>query len=161
MVHTKAFAIKFIANFVLLYIVLGLFYDVSLSNLFVITLILGVASYSLGDMAILNRTNNITATISDFVLAFLVIWFFGNHLWLLGDNLRYGYNFITGAFTSAVAIAIFEFFFHMYVAKYRDYKVRQIAYLRYQTEVAEEISPSELKNLSPSELSNRNKKVID
>lgn len=160
MEHLRAFLIKFIVSLALMYIVLGLIYDVSFSNIFVITLVLGVASYSLGDMAILPRSNNFIATIADFGLAFLVIWLFGNILWILGDNIG-GASIFSAALIASVGIAIFEFFFHMYVAKFRESHVHQIAYLRYQTEASEEITPSDLKNLTPSELKNRNQKLID
>lgn len=142
--HLKAFTIKFIVSLILLYIVLGLFYAISFSNIFVITLLLVVASYSLGDMVILPRTNNIVATISDFVLTYLVVWLFGDILWLLGDNI--GAGIFTAALITSVGVALFEFFFHMYVSKIRESHVQRVEYFRYQTEASEELTPSELKN---------------
>lgn len=152
--HMKAFSIKFIVSLVLLSIVLGLFYNVSFGDIFIITLLLGVISYSLGDMVLLPRTNNTIATMADFGLAFLVIWLFG-------DALGYGANIFIAALIAAVGVALFEFFFHKYVAKFRENNLRKLGNLRYQTEASEELTPSELKKLNPTELKNRNKDLID
>jgi hypothetical protein len=74
MKHVKALAIKFVSSLVLLSLILGLFFDMAYSNIFLITLVLGVAAYLIGDLLILPRTNNTVATIADFGLAFLIIW---------------------------------------------------------------------------------------
>lgn len=138
MKHIKALALKFIATFVLLFIVLGIFYDMSVANIFLITIVLGAAAYLLGDLLILSRTNNTMAAIVDFVLAFFMIW-------LMGERLTYGDSLIMPALISAAGITIFEIFFHRYLAdnvfpsseggRYRADRVS------YQTEASEEFAP--------------------
>ena len=80
MKHIKPLAIKFISSLVLLSVILGLFFDMSFGNIFLITLVLGVVSYVIGDLFILRRTNNIIATLADLGLAFLVIRFMSESL---------------------------------------------------------------------------------
>ena len=123
--YTKALIIKFIASLVLLYIVLGLFYGMPFGYIFVITSILVVTSYFLGDIFILQRTNNTVATIADFGLAFLAIW-------LMRSNLTYGANLFTAALIGAVGVALFEFFFHKYLVNLKRNTRNQIRNFRYQ-----------------------------
>lgn len=59
--YLKAIAIKFLATLVLLYVILGLFYDMSFTNVFLISLVLGLASYLIGDLFLLAKTNNTIA----------------------------------------------------------------------------------------------------
>jgi hypothetical protein len=141
--HMKALVIKFISSLVILYVVLGLLYDMSFSNVFLITLVLGVASYILGDMLILPRTNNTVATLADFGLAFLVIW-------LMGESLTYGDSLVTPALIAAAGMAIFEYFFHKYVSnqviKQEDNNRYQAGNRQFQTEASEELTPTDRKN---------------
>lgn len=141
MKHIKAFAIKFISSLVLLYVILGMFYDMSFGNVFLITLILGAAAYILGDLLILSKTNNTIATVADFGLAFLLIW-------LIGESLTIGDSLIVPALLSAAGLALFELFFHKYLANNvfvsREGRYNQTNTLRYQTEVSEELTPREI-----------------
>lgn len=138
--HLKAMALKFIATLIILYVILGLWYDMSFGNVFLITLALGIISYILGDMLILSRTNNTVATLTDFALAFLLIW-------IMGENLTHGDSLILPALVSAVAIALFESYFHKYVANnvFEDNTGKNqnqtSGKLSYQTEASEEITP--------------------
>lgn len=136
--HFKAILIKFIATFVVLYIILGAFYDMAFRNVFLISLVLTVAAYVIGDMLILRMTNNTVATIADFGLAFLVIWF-------MGESLTFGDSLFTAALISAAGIALFEIFFHKYVANRSHDKTTTVqnrpTNLRYQTEASEEFTP--------------------
>ena len=113
MKHMKNLAIKFISILAVLFIILGIFYDMSFGNVLSISVVLTLASYLIGDLLILRRTNNTMATISDFALAFLVIW-------LMGENLTYGDSLIMPALIAAAGIALFETFFHKYVARQID-----------------------------------------
>lgn len=137
--HIKALAIKFVSTLVVLFIILGLFYDMAFRNVFWISLVLTVAAYLIGDMLILPRTNNTIATIADFGLAFFVIW-------LMGDNLTYGASVFTPALITAAGVAIFEYFFHKYVSNRvineTKNETHQARNLRYQTEASEELSPN-------------------
>lgn len=141
--HVKALFIKFIASFVLLYMVLGVLYDMSFGNVFVITILVGVSSYLLGDMLILPRTNNTVATIADVGLAFFLIWY-------LGSVLTDGGNMFYPSLISAIGLGLFEIFFHKYVLNrvFKNEDVSEnisIGNLRYQTEASEELTP-EFKN---------------
>lgn len=135
--HLTAMAIKFISTLVLLYVILGLFFDLSFTNVFLITLALGVISYILGDMMILPRTNNMVATIADFGLAFLLIW-------IMSQNLTYGDNTFWPSLIAALGIALFEYFFHRYLNKNvinaSENNGQKRTNLQYQTEASEELA---------------------
>ena len=146
MKHMKNLAIKFISILAVLFIILGIFYDMSFGNVLWISVVLTLASYLIGDLLILRRTNNTMATISDFAIAFLVIW-------LMGENLTYGDSLIMPALIAAAGIALFETFFHKYVARQiqeADEQQNSSRNLRYQTEASSELTPRN------TEFSNRN-----
>jgi len=136
--------IKFIATFAVLYIILGLFYDMSFGNVALISIVLTLAAYLIGDMLILPRSNNTMATIADFALAFAIIW-------LMGENLTFGDSLLFPALIGAAGIALFETFFHKYVANQLQNEAKssknegqgknQPTNLRYQTEASREITP--------------------
>ena len=136
--HIRNLTVKFIATFAVLYIILGIFYDMSFGNVLSISLVLTLAAYLIGDMLILPRTNNTVATIADFGLAFLVIW-------LMGENITYGDSLIMPALISAAAIALFEAFLHKSIAhQFRNEhneNLPQSRNLRYQTEASNELTP--------------------
>jgi hypothetical protein len=139
MKHVRALAIKFISTLVLLYIILGVFNDVAFRNVFLISLVVSIAAYLIGDMFILPRTNNTIATLADFGLAFAIIWF-------MSENLTYGDSMLGEAFTSALALGLFEFMFHRYLANniLPDQESGERRYqgkLQYQTEASEELTP--------------------
>jgi hypothetical protein len=137
--HLKALAIKFIVSLVLLYMILGMFYDMSFGNVFLITLVLGVASYVIGDLFILPRTNNTVATLADFGLAFMLIW-------LMGESLTYGDSLFTASLISAAGVALFEYFFHKYMSNSvitrTENDQHRTGNLQYQTEASEELTPN-------------------
>jgi hypothetical protein len=139
MKHIKAFIIKFIACLALLYIILGVGYDMAFRNVFLISLVLGVIAYIVGDLLILPKTNNTIATIADAGLAYLIIWY-------MGSKLTYGGSMVTPALISAIGIALFEIFFHKYVyhnvIKNTEHRENiSTGNLRYQTEASEELTP--------------------
>ena len=146
MKHMKNLAIKFISILAVLFIILGIFYDMSFGNVLWISVVLTLASYLIGDLLILRKTNNTMATISDFAIAFLVIW-------LMGENLTYGDSLIMPALIAAAGIALVETFFHKYVARQiqeADEQQNGSRNLRYQTEASSELTPRN------TEFSNRN-----
>jgi hypothetical protein len=69
-----AIGIKFVATLVLLYVILGAIGGLSFGSVLLITVVLGLVSYMVGDMLILAKTNNMTATMADLGLAFVLIW---------------------------------------------------------------------------------------
>ncbi|WP_427036681.1 YndM family protein [Cytobacillus pseudoceanisediminis] len=139
MQHFKALALKFLASVVLLYIILGIFFGMSFVNVFIITAILGITAYILGDMVILPRSSNMIATAADFGLAFLLIWF-------LSSILTNGDNLIAMSIAAALGVALFEYLFHLYLlrnmteASNEKGTINQ-GNLRYNTEVSEDLTP--------------------
>ncbi|HEY4549909.1 MAG TPA: YndM family protein, partial [Bacillus sp. (in: firmicutes)] len=143
MKHIKPLAIKFISSLVLLSVILGLFFDMSFGNIFLITLVLGVVSYVIGDLFILPRTNNIIATLADFGLAFLVIRFMSDILARGNDG-----DMFTMSLIASIGVALFEYAFHKYVANRvlneNQSRENQQTKLRYQTEASEELTPKNI-----------------
>jgi len=139
MKHLKALAIKFISSLVLLYVILGLFYGMEFGNVFLISLVLGIVSYLIGDLLILPRTNNTVATLADFGLALFFIWF-------MSENFTRGDNLFTVSLLAALAVTLFEYFFHKYVSRNvtkedNQERLNSSTNLRFQTEASEELSP--------------------
>ncbi|WP_071461459.1 DUF2512 family protein [Bacillus massilinigeriensis] len=110
MEHFKAFAIKGVMTLVVLYLVLGLGFAASPGDLLVITMLLGLLSYIAGDLMILPKTSNLTATAADFLLAFFMIWGLGM---ILFENTN---SLLAGSLFAAFLIAMGEWFFHSYMA---------------------------------------------
>lgn len=141
MKHLTAMAIKFISTLVLLYVILGLFFGMSFINVFLITLVLGVISYLLGDMLILTKTNNTIAAFADFGLALPLIW-------LMTLNMTYGVRTFGISLIAAIGLTLFEIFFHQYLKRNivdsnDDVKInrRSLPQLQYSAENAEEFAP--------------------
>ncbi|CAM3823315.1 YndM family protein [Aeromicrobium ponti] len=138
MQHSKALAIKFIASLVLLFVILGLIYGMSFGNVFIITALLGIVSYILGDMLILPRSSNTVATVADFGLAFVLIWF-------LSSILTYGDNLFM-SLVAAAGVALFEYFFHGYLVRNMTEASTETGIvnqgnLQYNTEASEDLTP--------------------
>ncbi|CAM3830342.1 DUF2512 family protein [Mesobacillus zeae] len=110
MEHVKAFVIKGVMSFIILYFVLGLGFHAGFGDLLLITLLLGLLSYIAGDLMILPKTSNLTATASDFILSFFMIWGLGLILFDYTDSL------MAGSLFAAFLIAMGEWFFHSYMA---------------------------------------------
>ncbi|EWG12808.1 DUF2512 family protein [Cytobacillus firmus] len=72
MLHGKAMGLKFIGSLVVLYILLCMIFGINFINVFLITALLGIISYMLGDMPNLPRTGN-TITTADFGQAIVLI----------------------------------------------------------------------------------------
>ncbi len=111
--HLTALIIKFIMVFAVLYIIQRIIYDLDLTflSIFMMSLILTIFAYLLGDLIILPRFGNITTTIADFMLAVIVIWGFGNY-WYTPL-----YPWASIALVSSIIITIGEWFFHKYIIK--------------------------------------------
>ncbi|MEC3885766.1 YndM family protein [Halobacillus sp. HZG1] len=139
MTHVKLLALKFVITLGILFIILGLGFDVSFGNVFLISLVVSALGY-LGDVMILKKSNNTMATAGDFVLSFAVIYF-------MTDALTVGDDVFEATLISAISLAIFEYFFHQSVARSLDqekeenHEVRSTGQL--QTEASEELFPYE------------------
>ncbi|MGI2327980.1 YndM family protein [Planococcus sp. YIM B11945] len=134
--HVKALVIKFIMIALVLLIILTGIYDVEFDKTLLISLVLTVLAYALGDLMIFRKAGNraandrnsnnhsdrhdreadhkkrnVMATIADIVLSFLVIW-------LLGDALvENAEDIMQAALISALVIGAGEWFFHKYLDK--------------------------------------------
>ncbi|MCM3617897.1 YndM family protein [Sutcliffiella horikoshii] len=104
-----AIGIKFVATLGLLYVILGAFGGLSFGSVLLITVVLGMVSYMVGDMLILAKTNNVTATMADLGLAFVLIW-------LMAASFSDG-GIIGTVIIATIGITVFEFFFHEYLLR--------------------------------------------
>ncbi|MEM1505512.1 YndM family protein [Domibacillus sp. 8LH] len=121
MEHVKAILIKFVMIAVVLGIVLTGIYDGEFGDTLLISLVLTIVAYILGDLLLFRRTGdnhgpssdyvkrNTIATVSDAVLAFLVVWLMGKALFINDGDV------LSAAFLSALIIAAGEWFFHKYL----------------------------------------------
>lgn len=134
--HFRAIGIKFLGSLALLYIILGVMYDMSFTNVLLISLILSIASYVIGDLFLLSKTNNTIATLADFGLAFMIIW-------IVGESLTYGESLLLPSLIAAAGVAVTEYFFHKYVSRsvLEEGEKYNTANYRYQTEASEELYP--------------------
>ncbi|MEC3883393.1 YndM family protein [Halobacillus sp. HZG1] len=139
MTHLKLWALKFVFTLGLLFIILGLGFDVSFGNVFLISIVVSGLGY-LGDVTILKKSNNTMATLGDFVLIFAVIYF-------MTDALTVGDDVFEATLISAISLAIFEYFFHQSVARSLDQEKKENHEVRsngqLQTEASEELFPYE------------------
>ena len=138
--HVKALLIKFVGSLVLLYIILGLMFEMTFGEVFFLTAVLGILAYLIGDMLTLPRTNNTMATIADFVLTWAIIyWFY--------DSMTVADNEFTASLIAAIVVGLFEIFFHRYVASNvlpNDRNDSTTTNLQYQTETADELGQDQL-----------------
>ncbi|MET1138727.1 DUF2512 family protein, partial [Bacillus subtilis] len=86
---------------VLLYVVLTLFFGVPFGEMFVLTLFLGVISYLVGDLLLLPRTNNTTATMGVFGLSLVLIWV----ILAMQNNPPYG-TLAAASIVSAIGVTV-------------------------------------------------------
>lgn len=106
--YSRALLIKFIMITAVLWIVLGLFYGVSIINVLITSVFITGAAYVL-DVSVLPKMGNVYASITDFILVLFVIYLFGSYLYI--EPIPLG----TASFTSAFIISIGELFFHRYM----------------------------------------------
>lgn len=140
-----ALAIKFTATFAILFIILGFIYGMSFPSIVLLTAVIGIVSYVLGDRLLLPRTNNIVAASIDFGLAFLFIWSIAS-VGNVDDNYR---TLFFASLIGGIGVAICEYFFHIYMYKrfYPDEQTskRRLSVMNYAMETSEEIAPAERK----------------
>lgn len=110
MKHIGAILLKFVMVAVVLEIILRLLTNVSFLNILYIALTVTIVSYLLGDLAILPRSNNTVATISDAVLALAVILLF-NVIYTTANI-----SFLTALLAAAV-LGIGEWAFHRFMSR--------------------------------------------
>ena len=115
--HVKALVIKFLMIAVVLGIILTGVYNMSFTDTLTISLVLTLLAYAVGDLGIFQNAGgrtehnkrNVIATLSDVLLAGIVIYFMGQNF---ASNID---NIVTAAIVSAVVIGLGEWFFHKYL----------------------------------------------
>ena len=113
MKHIVALLIKYTAISAVLLMVLGIFQDVSIPRILLISLLITGIAYLIGDLFVLPRYGNMIATIADFGLSFLGIWVLTYFLTDIDLTRNIGFS----AFWSALLISAVEIFFHIYMKK--------------------------------------------
>lgn len=106
--YMKAFLMKFIMITAVLWVVLSVLYDVSISDMLITSLVLSVVGY-VGDVFLLPKIGNMWATISDFVIAYAVIYFLGSYIYEQPVALG------AASLNSALLLMVGEFFLHRYM----------------------------------------------
>lgn len=110
--YVKALVIKFVMCLAVLWIVLGVFYNVDFGHILALSLIITPVSFILGDLFILSRFENWGATIADFILVMAVVWLYSINF------INEAFPYITAAALSALIISVGEIFFHRYVDRH-------------------------------------------
>lgn len=118
--HLKALVIKFVMIAAVLGIILAGIFDFAFSDTLVISLVLTLLAYIVGDLGIFQNAGaraqqdkrNIVATLSDVLLAAIVIYFMGQSY---SENSE---NIVAAAIVSAVVIGLGEWFFHKYIDRH-------------------------------------------
>jgi hypothetical protein len=91
-----------------LWLTLSLLSELDFRDILLISAVITIAAYLIGDLLLLSISNNTIATISDIGLAFIMIYLI-NYLFI-GKEIR-----LLDALISCVAIGVGEWFFHKYV----------------------------------------------
>ena len=144
--YVKAIIIKYVMTAVVLGLVLTVFYDVGFPGVLLLSVVLTIAGFFLGDLFLLPRFENWGASIGDFLLTFAGVWIFATYFTAAPVPP------ITAAALAAVIVTICEVLFHNYVDSHilhsdnrtggrtkADLKPEE----RMQTEFGEEIDTSE------------------
>src|SRR5690625_2920396 len=87
--HIKALGIKWIIVAIVSFSLFGIFQYVSLGQLLLMSVIITLTSYLLGDLLILPRIGNVFATLADFALLFVLFAVLGNS-WMRSEERRVG-----------------------------------------------------------------------
>ncbi|OMP68303.1 DUF2512 family protein [Domibacillus epiphyticus] len=105
--HIKALLIKAMLVWPTVWVVLSVFNDVSFLDSTILGVIIVILAYFIGDLMILPKMGNVSATISDFVLSFIITWATLNF---------FGYDEALGeAVLTAIVISIGEYFYHRWL----------------------------------------------
>ena len=115
--HVKALVVKFLMIAVVLGIILTGVFNMNFTDTLTISLVLTLLAYAVGDLGIFQNAGghtehnkrNIIATLSDVLLAGIVIYFMAQNFASNSDNI------VTAAIVSAVVIGGGEWFFHKYL----------------------------------------------
>ncbi|MCY8980894.1 YndM family protein [Bacillus sp. PK3-037] len=141
MKHIIALASKTALTLALLYVILDRVYHASFLSVLFIAFFLSFVTYLSGDILILPRTSNMTASLADFGLSLVILWVF------LETQTRNGFSPFAAALIASVCLTVFEYFFHRYLLKnvldetFRNELTVKDNTLQYQTEASDELFP--------------------
>ncbi|MFV8828899.1 DUF2512 family protein [Alkalihalobacterium sp. APHAB7] len=107
MSHIQALLIKLVMATLILLLILTGIYNYRVGATIGLAVLIVILSYIVGDLAILKATNNTIATLSDLVLATLVIWIVGP--FFQGSLIPFSVALI-----SAIIISAGEWIFHKF-----------------------------------------------
>ncbi|MFD1363579.1 YndM family protein [Lentibacillus salinarum] len=156
MVYLKTLGIKAIAIGITVFSLFGIFYNANVMNLFWISLLTTGVSFLIGDLLVLRRFGNVTASIADFPLAFLSLWFLG------GLFIEASIPLATTALMAAFFITCCEPFIHTYMTENLEeerFEEREKSPRagQLQTEFAEEFDHDDLEGQGENHRDNRDK----
>ncbi|BAC13000.1 YndM family protein [Oceanobacillus iheyensis] len=109
MKHLKAIGIKFIIMAIIFLSIVSIFNFVSVAEMIVMSAILTLAAYVIGDLWILPRMGYVAATIGDLFFAYASVWF------LLYIFLGTSFPIATASIYIAIIISLTESVFHIYM----------------------------------------------
>ena len=105
--HLKALAIKIGVYVIFGFMILGLIFVAPLGQALLAAVLVALINYVMGDMVILRKGGNVPALIVDAITAFAFTWVYLN---VMGEG-----DFLVAGFVFAIAVGIFEWFFHGWV----------------------------------------------
>ncbi|HWQ73718.1 MAG TPA: DUF2512 family protein [Syntrophomonas sp.] len=108
MKHLTVLVIKFVLAAVVTEIILGMYSNLSIREILLVSLAITVITYLIGDLLILYVFNNTVAAVADAGLCWLIIYL-SNYMWP-GRDVP-----LLSALSAAVVIGVGEVFLHMYV----------------------------------------------
>lgn len=111
--HISALIVKYLMTALILEVSLLLLTDLSFSQILWVSLVVTGISYLIGDMVILQATNNATATIADMGLTIITIYMF-NFFWNRNDISLFS------CVIAGVILGFGETFFHRIIRNVAD-----------------------------------------
>lgn len=108
MKHMTALVIKFVIVTVVSEIILGMFTNLSIGEILLVSLTITLITYIIGDLLILSVFNNTVAAVGDAGLCWLIIYL-SNYVWPIRSVS------LLSALSAAVIIGIGEIILHIYI----------------------------------------------
>ncbi|ANB57462.1 hypothetical protein GFC29_1186 [Anoxybacillus sp. B7M1] len=143
MKHILSLVIKYILLTTIFFSIIPLFLRVSTAELLWLSLVMTCFAYAIGDLWILTRFGNLSATIADFGLVFFGLWIG------VGSFYTASAAVLNASFFTALLVALGEAPFHAYMQQIvlRDGKVAEERPAKplipsVQMETAEELDPN-------------------
>ena len=106
--YVKSFFMKLVMVTIVLWIILGMFFGVSLLDILLTSVLVTVAGY-IGDVFLLPFIGNVFASIGDFIFSFVLIWLLGSFIY--EGPIALG----TASFIAALALMMGEMYLHRYM----------------------------------------------